>query len=42
MENDKKKGEEKEDKGKKKMIRTVEDGLLMVVSARIYGKKIVH
>ena len=34
------KDQEKEDKEKKKVIRTVEDGLLMVVSARIYGKKI--
>ena len=39
MENDKKKGQEKEDKEKKKIIRTVDDGLLMVVSARIYGRK---
>ena len=34
------KDQEKEDKEKKKVIRTVEDGLLMVVSARIYGRKI--
>ena len=40
MENDKKKGQEKEDKEKKKIFRTVEDGLLIVVSARIYGRKI--
>ena len=32
--------QEKEDKEKKKVIRRVEDGLLMVVSARIYGRKI--
>ena len=34
------KDQEKEGKEKKKVIRTVEDGLLMVVSARIYGRKI--
>ena len=34
------KDQEKEHKEKKKVIRTVEDGLLMVVSARIYGRKI--
>ena len=35
----KEKDQEKEDKEKKKAIRTVEDGLLMVVSARINGRK---
>ena len=34
------KGQEKEEKEKKKVIRVVEDGLLMVVSARIYGRRI--
>ena len=34
------KDQEKGDKDKKKVIRTVEDRLLMVVSARIYGRKI--
>ena len=34
------KDQEKEYREKKKVIRTVEDGLLMVVSARIYGRKI--
>ena len=33
-------GQEKMEMEKKQMIRTVEDGLLMVVSARIYGRKI--
>ena len=32
--------QEKKHNEKKKVIRTVEDGLLMVVSARIYGRKI--
>ena len=40
LESDKKMGQEKMEKEKKEMIRTVEDGLLMVVSARIYGRKI--
>ena len=39
IDNDKKKGDIKEGKEKKKLIRRVDDGLLMVVSARIYGKK---
>ena len=34
------KDQESEGKEKKKVIRTVEDGLLMVVSARIYGRTI--
>ena len=38
--NDKKKSDIKEGKEKKKMARTVDDGLLMVVSARIYGRRI--
>ena len=38
--NDKKKGDIKERKEKKKMVRTVDDGLLMVVSAMIYGRRI--
>ena len=40
LESDKKMGQEKMEKLKKQMIRTVEDGLVMVVSARIYGRKI--
>ena len=35
-----KKGQENKEKGKKKVTRMVEDGLLMVVSARIFGRKI--
>ena len=40
LQSDKKTGKEKMEKEKKKVFRTVEDGLLMVVSARIYGRKI--
>ena len=40
IEDEKEKGQEKEEKENKKVIRTVEDGLLMVVSASIYGRKI--
>ena len=40
LQSDKKMGQEKTEKEKKKMVRTVDDGLLMVVSARIYGRKI--
>ena len=36
IDDEKEKGQEKEEKEKKKVIRTVEDGLLMVVSAGIY------
>ena len=39
IDNDKKRGDIKEGKEKKKLVRTVDDGLLMVVSARIYGRK---
>ena len=40
IDDEKEKGEEKEEKENKKVVRTVEDGLLMVVSASIYGRKI--
>ena len=40
VDDDNKKGQENEEKEKKKIIRTVEDGLLLVVSAQIYGRKI--
>ena len=40
IDNDVNVGQETEEKEKKKVIRTIEDGLLMVVSARIYGRKI--
>ena len=40
IDNDKEKGDIKEGKEKKKLIRTYDDGLLMVVSDRIYGRKI--
>ena len=40
IDNDKKRGDIKEGKEKKKLVRIVDDGLLMVVSARIYGRKI--
>ena len=40
LQSDKKMGQEKTEKEKKKMVRTVDDGLLMVVSARIYGRRI--
>ena len=39
IDNDEEKGDVKEGKEKKKLVRTVDDGLLMVVSARIYGRK---
>ena len=40
LDDDYEKGEEKVEKENKKVIRTLEDGLLMVVSASIYGRKI--
>ena len=40
LQSDKKMGQEKTEKEKKKMVRTVDDELLMVVSARIYGRRI--
>ena len=40
IEDEKEKGQEKEEKENKKVIRTIDDGLLMVVSASIYGRKI--
>ena len=40
IDDDEDKGQEKREKEKKEVIRTVEDGLLIVVSASIYGRKI--
>ena len=40
LDDEKEKGQEKVEKENKKVIRTVEDGLLMVVSASICGRKI--
>ena len=40
LDDDEEKGQEKEEKENKKVIRTVKDGLLMVVAASICGRKI--